>query len=68
MNTTRINSINDLRNWIWNANPGNAATSDSRVDAIQEAIRREAHPNYGSDWTAWLDENAERLALRAVAS
>lgn len=62
-----ITTKTDLRTWVANANPANVYTlGDSAIAATADAILAADHPDWGTDWTAWLAEHAERIALEAV--
>lgn len=68
MTDAYITTVNDLVAWVENENPGNVltcvpdmhATAQRYADIIRDAPDR---PAWGTDWSEWLDANAERLVL-----
>lgn len=64
--TTNITTANDLATWIHNT--CGDMVEHGLADALADAIRAEDHPRWGSDWSAWLDSNYERIARAVVAS
>lgn len=63
--STYINSIRDIDTYVSNTNPGNVGQEN--VELVTEAITDADHPAFGTDWSEWLEANAERIALDATA-
>jgi hypothetical protein len=53
----RMNTINDLRNWVDNATSGWVEREDNDIDRITEVIRRGNCPSWGEDWSAYLNSD-----------
>jgi hypothetical protein len=67
MKATIISSFRDIGTWIVNQNPGGVYGDDELVSELAEAIRdADGRPLYGTDWSDWLDANADRLAREVV--
>lgn len=65
---TIVSSYTDIQTYVSNANPaGIVAMGGDAEWRVAEAIRRADHPAYGEDWEAWLNENAERIAIEATS-
>jgi hypothetical protein len=62
---TIINSATDIRTYAANMSPANCVEADS-VEAVARAIQAADHPPYGEDWSLWLEEHAEPIALSAM--
>lgn len=63
-----ISSLKGLCDWIAAVSPANVyATHPGKIEVIARELQTMDHPPYGEDWGAWLDENAERIALRVTS-
>lgn len=63
---TTIGSLTDLETWVNNENPGNVAVTGREANVVK-ALQRAEHPRWGTDWSEWLEQNGEKIALDAVA-
>jgi hypothetical protein len=63
VSTRTIASVNDIRTYVCNSNPGGVYGYEGGrlVEPLVEAIRAADHPAFGRDWSEWLDENVETL-------
>jgi hypothetical protein len=61
-----INSKTDIKNYVENDHPDfrEHGLSDALIDAIQFAD----HPDYGSDWSEWLDANIDSIRDAVLAA
>lgn len=55
----------DILTYVANESPANCVEVDSE-ETVARAIRAADHPPYGTDWSEWLTEHAERIALDAM--
>ena len=64
-----VRDCTDIENYVSNMNPaGVVAMGGDAQGRAAEAIRSAPdHPPWETDWEAWLDEHAERLAIEATA-
>jgi hypothetical protein len=53
----------DLRNWVDTATSGWPERADTDVDAITDAIQAMNHPQWGTDWTEFLESLPELTEL-----
>lgn len=63
---TIISSATDIRTYVSNASPANVVEA-GRVEDVARAIQAADHPDYGTDWSEWLGEHAERIAIDATS-
>lgn len=59
-----ISSRDDIATYMQNTR---ADVDGPLVPVAIDAIQREQHPRYGSDWSAWLAANADRIIIDAIA-
>jgi hypothetical protein len=58
-----ITTKRDLRNWVDAATHDWDGRTDADVDAITDAIQAMNHPQWGADWTEFLESLPELTEL-----
>lgn len=59
MATKSFDTLADLREWVWDH--VGSDVSDGDVEGILQVILDDEHPEWGHDWTAYLDALPEYL-------
>jgi hypothetical protein len=57
----------DVENYVANVNPaGVLSLHGDPVAKVTDRVLDGDHPDYGDDWTEWLEVNIERIARSAT--
>lgn len=63
-----ITTRNDVVTYVGNSNTGNVQSlgADAERAAVDALVSHDGRPAWGSDWSEWLDEHAERIVIDAT--
>ncbi len=53
----------DLRNWVDSATSNWDSRTDADIEAVTNAIQAMNHPQWGTDWSEFLDSLPDLVAL-----